>query len=201
MATPSGVRHCWWLHVWPREHLVDVVNELGEGDDLRSRGCGRVTRKSVRDMAGIAAQHDDAVGEQHGFFDVVGHDEDGAGRDSLVVPQFQQFAAEVLRGEHVERGEGLVHEEDLRLDNQRAGKADALPHAAGELLGVGGSKAVEADGVDDPQAALASLVGAHAARLQGASTFSSTVSQGKRAKLWKTIETLGLAREMGVSCQ
>ncbi len=35
----------------------------------------------------------------------------------------------------------------------------------------------------------------------GASTFSRTVSQGKSAKLWKTIETLGLARVMGVSCQ
>ncbi len=37
--------------------------------------------------------------------------------------------------------------------------------------------------------------------LSGASTFSSTVSQGKRAKLWKTMETLGSVVAMGLSCQ
>jgi hypothetical protein len=37
--------------------------------------------------------------------------------------------------------------------------------------------------------------------LSGASTFSSTVSQGKRAKLWKTMETLGSAVAIGLLCQ
>ena len=137
-----------------------------KGSDLRSRGCGSLHPEIGADVAGIAAQHDDAVGQQHRLLDVVGDEEDGLGGHGLLGPQLQQFAAQVLGGEHVERGEGLVHEEDFRLDDQGAGEADALPHAAGKLLGIGGLEAVEADGVEHLQAALAALLGRHAAGLQ-----------------------------------
>ena len=162
----DAFRHIAGLHVWPGEHVIDVVNELGEDERLAVARLREGDAEIDADMAGIAAEHDDAVGQQDGFFDVVGYEKDGAGGDGLLLPQLQEFAAEVLRGEHVEGGEGLVHEKDLRLNNERAGKADTLPHAAGELLGEGGLKAVQTDGVDDAQAALASLVGAHAACLQ-----------------------------------
>ena len=141
------------------EHLVDVVDELREGLGFAVAGLGKLHLEVGADVAGIAAQHDDAVGQQHGFFNVVGDQEDGLGGHGLVGPQLQQFAAQVLGGEHVERGEGLVHEEDFGLDDQGAGKADALLHAAGELLGIGGLKAVEADRVEHLHAAVAALVG------------------------------------------
>jgi hypothetical protein len=81
-------------------------------------------------VAGVAPQHDDAVGQQDRLFNVVGDQEDGLGGHGLVGPQLEQFAAQVLGGQHVERGERLVHEEHLRLDDQGAGKADPLLHAA-----------------------------------------------------------------------
>ena len=118
------------------------------------------------DVAGIAAQHDDAIGQQHRFFDVVGHDEDRLGGHGLLGPQLQQFAAQVLGGEHVEGGEGLVHEEHFRLDDQGARKADALPHAAGKLLGIGRLKAVEAHRVEHLHAAVVALGRGDAAGLQ-----------------------------------
>ena len=37
-------------------------------------------------------------------------------------------------------------------------------------------------------------------RTSGASTFSSTVSQGNSAKLWKTMETLGIWPSIGLPC-
>ena len=117
-------------------------------------------------MAGIAPQHDDAVGQQDGFLNVVGDEEDGLGGHGLVGPQLQQLAAQVLGGEHVEGGERLVHEEHFRLDDQGAGKADALLHAAGEFLGIGGLKAVQAHRIQHLHAALAALVRADAAGLQ-----------------------------------
>ena len=188
--------------VGPGQHLVDVVDQLRERRRLAVARLRQRDPEIGADVAGIAAQHDDAVGQQHGLFDVVGDEEDGPGGDGLLLPQLQQFAAQVLRGEHVERGERLVHEEDFRLDHQRAREADALLHAAGEFLGIGGLEAVETDGVEHAQAALAALLARSMPRaFSGASTFSSTVSQGKSAKLWKTMETLGLAREMGFSCQ
>ena len=79
------------------------------------------------------------------------------GRHLLVEPQLQQLGAQVLRGEHIERRERLVHEQHFRLDHQRAREADALLHAAGEFLGIRGLEAVEADGVDHLQRALVAL--------------------------------------------
>jgi hypothetical protein len=132
---------------------------LREGLGLAVARLRKLHLEVGADVAGIAAQHDDAVGQQHGFFNVVGDDEDGLGGHGLVGPQLQQFAAQVLGGQHVERGERLVHEEDFGLDHQGAGKAHALPHAAGELLGIGGFKAVEADRVEHLHAAFAALSG------------------------------------------
>ena len=152
--------------VGPGEDLVDVVDELGEGLGLAVARLGKLDAEVGADVAGIAAEHDDAVGEQDGFFDVVGDDEDGLGGHGLVGPELEQFAAQVLGGEDVESGEGLVHEEDFGLDDEGAGKADTLAHAAGEFLGVGGFEAVEADRVEHLHAALAALVGSDAAGLQ-----------------------------------
>ena len=107
------------------------------------------------------------VGEQDGLFDVVGDDEDGLGGDGLLLPELEEFGAEVFGSQDVEGAEGLVHEEDFGLDNEGAGEADALAHAAGELLGVGGLEAVEADGVEDLEGEAAALGGLDATGFEG----------------------------------
>ena len=84
----------------------------------------------------------------------------------LLGPQLEQFTAQVFGGEDVEGGEGLVHEEDFGLDDEGAGEADALLHAAGELLGIGGFETVETDGVEHAHAALAALFRVDAAGLE-----------------------------------
>ncbi len=77
----------------------------------------------------------------------------------VIEPQLEQLAAQRLGGEHVQRGKRLVHEQHFRLDHQRARHAHALFHAAGKLLGIGGFKSIEADGVNDAQGALVPLDG------------------------------------------
>jgi hypothetical protein len=89
----------------------------------------------------------------------VGNQEDGLGGHGLVGPQLQQFTAQVLGGQHVEGAEGLVHEENFRFDNQGAGKADALLHAARQFFGIGSFKAVQADRVQHLHAAVAAHIG------------------------------------------
>ena len=69
----------------------------------------------------------------------------------------EELGAQVLGGEDVERGERFVHEQGVGFDDERAGEADALAHPAGELLGVGGLEAVEADEVDGALGAVASF--------------------------------------------
>ena len=84
--------------------------------------------------------------------------QDSAGRDRPLGPQLLQLLSEVLRRQHVERGERLVEEEHLRMDDQRAGEPNALLHPAGQLLGEGLLVSVEADQVDRFLGARASLL-------------------------------------------
>ncbi len=114
------------------------------------------------DAAGIGRQHEDAVAHQHRFLDVVGDHQDGLDRNAPLLPQIEQVGAQGFRGQHVERRERLVHQQDLRLHDQRAREADALAHAARQLLRIGRFEAVEADGVDRLQRALARLLERHA---------------------------------------
>jgi hypothetical protein len=150
----------------PGEDFVDVVDEVGEGLGFAVARVGELDLEVGADVAGIAAEDDDAVGEQDGFFDVVGDEEDGLGGHGFVGPELEEFGAEVFGGEDVEGGEGLVHEEDFGLDDEGAGEADALAHAAGELFGEGGLEAVEADGVEHAEAAFAAGFGVDAAGLE-----------------------------------
>ena len=77
-------------------------------------------------------------------------------------PDAEQFRAEVLGGEHVERGERFVHQQHVRFDHERTGEPHSLAHAPGEFLRVGGLEAVETDLVDGPLGPFAARLGQHA---------------------------------------
>ncbi len=117
-------------HVGPRQHLVDIVDKLGERLGLAITGLRQLNTKIGANVARVPTQHYDAVGEQDGFFNVVRDQEDGLGGHGLVGPELQQFTAQVFGGEHVEGRKRLIHKENFRFDNEGAGKADTLLHAA-----------------------------------------------------------------------
>ena len=102
-----------------------------------------------------------------GFLDVVRDDQDRLDREFLALPEPDQLAAQVRRGEHVQGREGLVHQQRVRLDGQRAGEADPLAHAPGQFLGVGGFESVQADQVDRAQRLGVPGVLGHVAGLHG----------------------------------
>ena len=81
-------------------------------------------------------------------------------------PEVEEVGAQRLGGQHVERRERLVHQQDVRMHHQRAREADALAHAAGELARIGRLEAVQADQVDGRQRALADLRLRHVLRLE-----------------------------------
>src|ERR1019366_7919653 len=54
------------------------------------------------------------------------------------LPQESTAGAQGRRGEDVQRAERPVQEQRGGLPPQGAGEADALAHAAGQLLGIGG---------------------------------------------------------------
>ncbi len=57
----------------------------------------------------------------------------------------QQVVVELEAGDLVERGEGLVHQQQLRLGDQRAGDRDAHLHAAGQFARIARAKSRKAD--------------------------------------------------------
>ena len=52
-----------------------------------------------------------------------------------LVPQPQQLLVEMVAHDLVERAERLVHQQQRRIERQRAGDRGALLHAAGQLPG------------------------------------------------------------------
>ena len=62
---------------------------------------------------------------------VADHDDGGA----EAVPQLQDQVVQPLRGDRVQPRRGLVEEQDVGVERERAGEAGALAHAAGEFRG------------------------------------------------------------------
>ena len=78
-------------------------------------------------------EHENAVGEEYGFLDVVGDEDDALPFDAV---DLQQLVLEKLAGLSVERTEGLIHQEDIGPSRQRAGDGDTLAHAAGDAVDI-----------------------------------------------------------------
>ena len=178
--------------VRPRKDLVDVIHQLRKGLRFSIARLRKLDAEVGADVSGVAPQHHDAIGQQHCFFNVVRYQEDRLGGHGLLGPKLQQFAAQVLGGEHVESREWLVHEQDFRLNHQRAGKAYPLLHAARQFFGIGGFKPVQTDRIQHLHAPRATLFGVHAACLQGRFDILKHREPGEKRKALEDDGDIGL---------
>src|SRR5487761_2263922 len=76
-------------------------------------------------------QHHHAIGKGDRLLQVVG---DKHHRFTLGRPQFEQLVFHQLPRLHVERGKWLVHEQDLRIQDEGLRQRHALAHAARQLV-------------------------------------------------------------------
>src|SRR6185312_15282367 len=121
-------------------HLLfeQVPNLLAIGGEVRPVADPETARALERDpnlahdTAGRSTHDDDAVGEIDRLVDVVGDEQN---RLAVALPDAQQLRAHHLPDLRIERAEGLVHQQNLGLDAERTGDADALAHATRELMG------------------------------------------------------------------
>ncbi len=119
-------------------HLA--VDDLAQPDEFRIEpvfaGGAGLRQIDVELLVGAVAQigqQEDTVADEHRFIDAVGHEQDGA---AGAIPDPQRLLLQLLAGLHVERGERLVHQHDPRPRGEHAREPDALPHAAGEMIGI-----------------------------------------------------------------
>jgi hypothetical protein len=116
---------------------VDVADELR--DEARLRPLVELARRRDLDEPS-AIHHRDAIRHRHRLLLVVGHDQEGGAKPDLDVHELELgLLAQLL----VECRERLVEEQHLRLFRQRAGKRDALPLPARELIGPAIGQALE----------------------------------------------------------
>ena len=76
----------------------------------------------------------------------MGHEDHGLGR---ALPYAQELRLHQAAGLGVECAERLVHQQDFRIEGERARDRGALLHAAGQLRGIAVLEAVEADEIDE----------------------------------------------------
>ena len=145
LGMAGACRRCE-LQLRLRHNLIYIVHVEHE---RRGFAVARVLQRHAEiraDARRIAAEHDNAVGQQHGLFDVVRHDENAARGNFLREPQLQQFVAQAFRRQHVQRGERLVHEKNFRLHGESAREPHALLHPARKFFRERILKALQAYG-------------------------------------------------------
>ena len=106
------------------------MTERVGADDFGGARARQFDLDNAFGFARTIRHHQDPVGELHRFGDVVG---DQQRRLLQGLLDLQHLVAEQQSRLLVERGEGLVHQQDFRLGGERAGERDALAHAAGEF--------------------------------------------------------------------
>ena len=89
------------------------------------------TRRGVVDLLDAAAVHDrDPIAHRERFLLVVRHEDE---RDAEIPLEVLELHLDLLAELLIERPEGLVEEQHLRLESQRPGEGDPLALAAREL--------------------------------------------------------------------
>ena len=156
--------------------------------DLHDLGLGQAVGRGVEDDLAVA-ETDDAVGPGEREVDLVQAAHDG---QSLVDGDLADERHDLLARLGVERGDGLVGEQDLGVLHERAGDGDALLLSAGEGVGALVGAVEQADAVEVVERLQLrgrgrTPRGRDAVRGRAASepvsTFSSTVSDGHELEL------------------
>ena len=123
-----------------RIDLVDQLPHLGALGVARAR---QLHRELEAHPPRVAREDQHAVGHQHRFLDVVRDHQDRLGRHRLAGPQFEDVARAGVSPVSTSRAEnGLVHQQHLGLDDERARDAHALAHPAREFARQAPSKPV-----------------------------------------------------------
>src|SRR5436190_13897258 len=95
---------------------------------LDSSGIRSLTVDLSLHLAGVRAEQQNAAADAQGFRDGMSDEKQ---RELRIFPELEKFFLHFGSGHRVERGEGLVHQEDLGLHGHGSRDRNALLHTAG----------------------------------------------------------------------
>ena len=116
-----------------RQPAVAAVAADEAVDEVVGRAGEQLPGLVVLGQLAADAEHRDLVAELDRLVDVVGDEHDRLAQLGL---QPEELVLQALADHRVDRAERLVHQQHGRVGGQRAGDADALLLATGELAGV-----------------------------------------------------------------
>ena len=121
-----------------------LVEPTKSDDEVVGRVREQLGRGAVLGEPAAGGEDRDPVAHPHGLVDVVGDQHDGLAELAL---QPQELVLQPGAHHRVDGAERLVHQQHRRVGGERAGDADALALAAGELVrvAVGVRRRVEPD--------------------------------------------------------
>src|SRR5262245_18936593 len=122
--------------------LPALAHIVGGGAEAFVARIGCVDQKLGEDAAGPRRHHDDPLGEIDRLEYRMGDEDDGLAQR---LPEREQVIVEAKARDLVERGERLVHQQELRLGDERTRDRGAHLHAAGELARIALRKAGKSD--------------------------------------------------------
>ena len=150
LTKPCSHCFCWssnsvmrFLRQRARRHAMPGVEEFQHGRAAAGvLGVGRELEPAARprqgDLQDLAdggrrpvGHHHHAIRQQHRLVDVVGDHHHRVAEPRM---DLHDAVLQMGAGQRVERAERLVHQQHLGLHGERAGDADALLHAAGDLV-------------------------------------------------------------------
>src|SRR5687768_12510419 len=120
-----------FLHAAPDAQLEG--RELGIGLELVAVGHVEAADEYLLDASRARGHDDDARAQRHGLFNVVRDEEH---RLHVAAPDAPHLVLEDAARLRIERTEGLVHEQHVRLAGERLRERDTLLHPARELARV-----------------------------------------------------------------
>ena len=151
-----------------RRDAAAIGGIFGRGAKSSPRGSDCVDPELGADAARPRRHHDHALRQIDRFEHRMGDEDDGL---LQVAPQLQQVVVEPKARDLVERRERLVHQQNVRIGDERARQRDPHLHAAGQFARIAVGEFGEADvrqrfqdlrvGLRRRHAAPASAAGAH----------------------------------------
>ncbi len=133
--------------LFPRPQFLDVLLLVEEVDDFAAvavvvgmvhhfhplAGPGNVHFQNLADV-GLwpIGQHDDAIGEQDGFIDFVGHHDR---RYMVFFADLHQLFLQVATGKGIQRPKRFIQQQQLGLDGKGTGDRHPLLHPPRQLIG------------------------------------------------------------------
>ena len=157
-----------------------------------SRGLREVDLDSAPDAPRTRRHDDDPIRQIDRFVDAVGDEHD---RRAMQLPNAKQLGLHDAPRLRIERAERLVHQQYLWLCRQRAGNANTLAHAAGQLVREFLFEAAKTYDFDKLIRDFHALRRGNAARLQIEGDVGARAHPGKQAVLLK--DHAGVAMRAG----